>query len=394
MKILIIGYNTRPVTTAIKILGYKTYVIDYWGDLDIKPYADKLFIIKKKNKNCEVNIQEHGLELFYKIVRKNPDIDYSIICSGYDDDPQIWKLINERTPLLNIPVSELEKIRDRLKFTAKLEEKKIPHIKVEKAATVNQALKKAGKIGYPILLRPLKSSGAYKLKTAETPSELEELIKEDKPFYIEKYYKNVKANLSQIVNTYNSECVILSTNIQLLKEHSLGHQAMLSYAGNITPYINQQLTEKLTETTRKIVKNYKLKGIIGIDYIVTLNNKIYPTEINPRIPGSIDTAQITTSTNLLQHHLRVFLNEKLSQEPQHKGYAAKIILKTKIKYKMPPLPVNLPVSDITPPNNLLEPGTPICTICTYDVYNPYNAYINAKKIAKLIYLLNSENRIE
>ncbi|WEU40195.1 MAG: ATP-grasp domain-containing protein [Candidatus Odinarchaeum yellowstonii] len=391
MKILIIGYNTRPVAAAVKLLGHETYVIDYWGDLDIKPYADKLLVMKNKQEEKETNLYDKGLELFNKLVREKPDIDYTIICSGYDDEPEMWKLINERTPVLNVPVSELEKIRDRLKLTNKLEEKKIPHIKVEKATTLSEALKKAGKIGYPVLIRPLKSSGAYKLKTASTPCELEKLI-EETPVYIEKYYSNVKVNLSQIVNTYESECTIISTNLQLLKEYSLGHQALLSYAGNITPYINQQITSRLTETTRKIIKNYRLKGIIGIDYIVTLNNQIYPTEINPRIPGSIDPAQITSSTNLLEHHFQVFLKDELPPPPKHKGYSTKIILKAKTRYEIPPLPENLPVSDITPPHRILEPGTPLCTVCTYDPYNPYNSYLDAKKIAKLIYLLNLRNR--
>ena len=392
MKILIIGYNTRPVTAAVKLLGHKTYVIDYWGDLDIKPYADELLVIKKKQSDREISLQETGVALFHKMMRKHPDIDYTIICSGYDDDPQVWRIINERTPLLNIPLSELEKIRDRVKLVEKLEENKIPHIEVKKASSLKQVLKQAEKISYPVLIRPLKSSGAYKLKIVSNPDEVNSAVENQETVYVEKYY-SVKANLSQIVNTNNNECTILSTNIQLLKERSLGHQAPLSYAGNITPYMNQQITRKLTTTTRKIIKNYKLKGIIGIDYIVTLSNQIYPTEINPRIPASIDPAQITTSTNLLEHHIKVFLEDHLTPAPIHKGYATKIILKAKTKYKMPPIPVNLPVSDITPPNQTLQPGTPICTVCTYNPYSPYNSYINAKKIAKIIYLLNLENQV-
>lgn len=389
MKILIIGYNARPVTSALKLLGHTTYVIDYWGDTDIKPYADQLITLKKLLKD-QKDEEQLIPELTDKVLKKHPQTDYAMICSGYDDETEIWKKIQEKIPLLNIPINTLTKIRDREELAKTLKQNKIPHIPLKKTETLDQAIKYAEKINYPIIIRPEKSSGAYKLKIIQNQTELEKNITEKQKIYIEKYIPT-KISLSQIVNTRQNESKILATSLQLLKEYSLGHPPPLGYAGNITPYKNPDIEEKLNNTTKKILKKYDLTGIIGLDYILTPENQIYLTEINPRIPGSIDTAQITTQTNLVEHHLKAFQTNQLPKPPEHKGYATKIIIKTKTTYKTSSIPPYLPIADIYPQNLTLPPNTPICTIHTYSPYSPQQSYMQAKKIAGIIYLLNKNN---
>ncbi|MHA1409783.1 MAG: hypothetical protein ACTSQY_05685, partial [Candidatus Odinarchaeia archaeon] len=76
------------------------------------------------------------------------------------------------------------------------------------------------------------------------------------------------------------------------------------------------------------------------------------------------------------------------------GYATKLIVKSRIEYKVPYFPSNLPISDIPPANSIIQPDRPICAIHTFNLTSSLASYYTAKNIEKQVLLLNQFNQTQ
>jgi len=47
-SVLVVGFNTRPLTYSLNKAGYNVYAVDFFGDLDLYPNVkDCLIVIKE-----------------------------------------------------------------------------------------------------------------------------------------------------------------------------------------------------------------------------------------------------------------------------------------------------------------------------------------------------------
>ena len=115
---------------------------------------------------------------------------------------------------------------------------------------------------------------------------LEKDFREDENFVLEGFIEDIKhsPNLQYFIT--EKEINFIAATDQLLEKDGV------SYSGNIYPTALSaipDISEKIGKMSQKICRYLQLKqcyGLVGIDYIITSDGRIYSTEVNVRLNGS------------------------------------------------------------------------------------------------------------
>lgn len=82
------------------------------------------------------------------------------------------------------------------------------------------------------------------------------------------------------------------------------------WCGNIGPItLSIPVEHKLRRVGNILKWKLGLRGLFGIDFLLTEEEQIYITEVNPRYPASLELLEFAIGNSLLGHHVRCFLPE-------------------------------------------------------------------------------------
>ena len=164
-------------------------------------------------------------------------------------------------------------------------------------------VKKAEKIGYPVIVKPARLGSSVGISCAHNEEELHESIldamKYDTKILIEEKIENLKEVNISVLGNYRKQKVspieeVGSGNELLTYEDKYigGNKKMpskgMASAKRIIPArISDELKEEIEESAKKAFKVLGSSGVVRIDYMIdTKTNKVYANEINT-IPGSL-----------------------------------------------------------------------------------------------------------
>ena len=109
-SVLVVGFNTRPLTYSLKKVGYDVYAVDFFGDQDLYPNVKDSFILTKELGVDYDTIKDKYSKLLanfaIKMLRKYPEIENLIIGRGLDD------AYEERGTILNEILQKSYRIKD------------------------------------------------------------------------------------------------------------------------------------------------------------------------------------------------------------------------------------------------------------------------------------------
>jgi D-alanine-D-alanine ligase-like ATP-grasp enzyme len=116
---------------------------------------------------------------------------------------------------------------------------------------------------------------------------LKDNFRKDENFVVECFIEDVKCSPSiQYFVTNDGISFIVVTDQLLLEKDNV------SYTGNIHPsFLSKEadilkIVEKMSKKIYQYLQSKKCFGVVGIDYIVTKQGKVYSTEANVRVNGS------------------------------------------------------------------------------------------------------------
>ncbi len=147
-----------------------------------------------------------------------------------------------------------------------------------------------------IALKKERSVAGFGIFVVETEKELEEQIKEsfsqENRFLLDGFIENVKIypNVQYWIGPQEIDLITISD--QLLEKDQVSHQ------GNIFPsqidksFDVKERIEELSLGLCEYLQKRKFYGLVGIDYLITQDDKIYSTEINARLNASTFAALI------------------------------------------------------------------------------------------------------
>jgi predicted ATP-grasp superfamily ATP-dependent carboligase len=388
-KIGVIGFNARPIALSLKHNNAQAFVSDYWGDADLgEASSDCIAILSptpgvRQRQPLDIPVHEALVENFL-LLTKTIEIDFVLVGSGFDDDSNTLKPIEERGYLIGNSISQMKRAREHSrinKITKTLDLKRPKEIVI----SLDSAEANIEKIGYPCLIRPLRSGGGSGIRLLRNPKNLQSFIErhmiDDAKFRIQEYVPGFDISSSILSSKSDSHC--LSVQGQLIGMPTAGKNCGFSYCGNYYPaFISTKVIDQIAEASEEVCKSLSLVGSNGIDFVVDASSNVWLMEVNPRIQGTLEMLERAGNISITDRHVRAVNGELLDNKLRIKP-VVKMIVYSRMEGIVPDLSTFPNVVDRTPKGVVVHRGDPVCTVIEVGT-SLKEAYKAASRIAGII----------
>ncbi len=357
MKVLVIGFNSRPIVESAVKAGYRVVCVDRWGDMDLVKKCEE--VISFKDTPLSQDRETFYLDAVKKLVYKHQDICFSLIGSGFDDSHVFWREVNKHVPILGNRPDTIKKSRNWRYIFKLLSSLGINHPVSIMANNESGVLKAVDDLKPPVVLKPLPyGGGGVGKKLIKSVEEVPIGLKGK--FIVQEFINGVDASASFISN--KETCWLISVNNQLIGTKWLYSPGRFTYCGNIVPLtVNKSIRGKIKEMASFLVSEFKLVGSNGIDLILK-NGEPYFLELNPRFQGSLECIEEAFNINIVKLHINSCLNGKIDLKATPKRYSGRGILFSPRNLKIGDLWKYNFVEDIPFPGSMIKKKSPICSI--------------------------------
>ncbi len=205
----------------------------------------------------------------------------------------------------------IDMAEDRERFDALLEKLDIARPSGHTVMTLDEALKAAKELEYPVLLRPSYVLGGQNMIIAFCDDDIREYMKIilaqniENPVLIDKYLMGTEIEVDAICDGEDILIPGVMEHVERAGIHS-GDSIAVYPAWNLTG----ELTEKLIEHTKNLALSLGTKGLVNIQYVIHANT-IYVIEVNPRSSRTIPYISKVTGVPMVDLATRAMLGEKL-----------------------------------------------------------------------------------
>jgi len=251
-----------------------------------------------------------------------------IVAFGGGTAIKLTKKLHERgVNIIGTSADSIDICEDRERFDALLEKLQIKRPKGFGVMTEQQALDAAGKLGFPVLMRPSYVLGGQNMIIAFSDEDIKEYMeiilrqKQDNPVLIDKYLNGREIEVDAICDgrAPDGGGGILIPGIMEHIERTGVHSGD-SIAVYPALNIDDVLAENIFETTKKICAALDVKGLVNIQYVL-YENEIYVIEVNPRASRTVPYISKVTGVPMCELATKVSAGEKLKALGYSSGIA-------------------------------------------------------------------------
>ena len=222
----------------------------------------------------------------------------------------------------------IDRAEDRDLFENLLIELGIPEPKGLAVTTIEDGVKAAEEIGYPVLVRPSFVLGgrAMQIVAKETAlrSYLETAVSigEDKPVLVDKYIRGKEIEVDAVCD---GEAVFVPGIMEQVERTGVHSGDSISIYPPVS--ISQKVKETVLEYTRRLGLGIGIIGLFNIQFIVDENDDVFVIEVNPRSSRTVPYLSKATGYSLADIATRVILGHSLKEQ----GITAEGICGSKVK---------------------------------------------------------------
>ena len=177
---------------------------------------------------------------------------------------------------------------DRDQFRAMMDKLGIPMPQSGMAATVEEALEAARRIGYPVMVRPSYVLGGRGMEVVYHDEGLKEYMKAavgvtpDRPILIDRFLNHAtECEADAISDGTHAFVPAVMEHIELAGIHSGDSACIIP-----SRHISQENVATIKEYTRKIAEEMHVRGLMNMQYAIE-NDKVYVLEANPRASRTV-----------------------------------------------------------------------------------------------------------
>ncbi|EKN68859.1 carbamoyl-phosphate synthase large subunit [Schinkia azotoformans] len=222
--------------------------------------------------------------------------------------------------ILGTSLENMDRAEDRDKFEQALSAIGIPMPKGKTATSVEQAVKVATDIGYPVLVRPSYVLGGRAMEIVYHEEELlhymENAVKvnPEHPVLIDRYMIGKEIEVDGISDGENVYIPGIMEHIERAGVHS-GDSIAVYPSQTLTAEIKQQIIDYTT----RIARGLEIVGLLNIQFVV-FENQVYVLEVNPRSSRTVPFLSKITGVPMANIATKVILGELLPNLGYETGY--------------------------------------------------------------------------
>ncbi|MFC1579983.1 carbamoyl-phosphate synthase large subunit [Thermodesulfobacteriota bacterium] len=201
---------------------------------------------------------------------------------------------------------------DRDRFRQKMRKLGIPQPESGMASALDEALKVAARIGYPLMVRPSYVLGGRAMEVIHDQEMLERYVSAavdvspDRPILIDKFLENaIEAEADAIADGTDAFVPAVMEHIELAGVHS-GDSACV-----IPPIsIPAKHLDTIYEYTKKIAVELNVVGLMNIQYAIA-NDTVYILEANPRASRTVPLVSKVCNISMARMATQIMLGKKI-----------------------------------------------------------------------------------
>lgn len=217
--------------------------------------------------------------------------------------------------IIGTDTDAIDKAEDRDLFEKLLDELKIPKPAGMAVTDIEDGIRAAKEIGYPVLVRPSFVLGGRAMRIVANEGQLRKYLREavevdaDKPVLVDHYIQGKEVEVDAICDGRD----VFVPGIMELVERTGIHSG-----DSISVYPTVNIKDKVKGIILQYTKKLGLKiGIIGlynIQFIVDEKDQVYIIEVNPRSSRTIPFLSKATGYNLADIATEVILGKSLKEQ--------------------------------------------------------------------------------
>ena len=244
--------------------------------------------------------------------KEKPD---GIICQFGGQTPlNIARQLEEAgVSIIGTTPETIDLAEDRDRFRQKMEKLGIPQPESGMASTLDEALAVAGRIGYPLMVRPSFVLGGRAMQVVHDESMLSHYmqaavdVSPERPILIDRFLENaIEAEADAIADGTDAFVPAVMEHIELAGVHS-GDSACV-----IPPItIPQKHLETIRDYTRKIAIEFNVVGLMNIQYAIC-DDTVYILEANPRASRTVPLVSKVCGISMARIATQLMLGKKLA----------------------------------------------------------------------------------
>ena len=298
-------YSTVHAVTTIKNSGYEAIIINNNPETVSTDYttADKLYFEPLTPEDV-MNIIEF----------EKPE---GVIASlGGQTAINLAEPLMERgVKIIGTDCAAIERAENRDSFEKVLEELNIPQPKGKAVTKIEDGIKAAAEIGYPVLVRPSFVLGGRAMQIVANEKQLKQYLKtaveidEDKPVLVDKYIQGKEVEVDAICDGID----VFVPGIMELVERTGIHSG-----DSISVYPTFSISDKvkgiILQYAKKLGLGIGIIGLYNIQFIVDKDENVYIIEVNPRSSRTVPFLSKSTGYSLADIATEVILGKTLKEQ--------------------------------------------------------------------------------
>ena len=222
-------------------------------------------------------------------------------------------LMKMGVPILGTSAENVDAAEDRELFDEILEQCQIPRPTGGTVFTAEEAKEVAGRLGYPVLVRPSYVLGGQGMQIAINDHDIDEFIgiinriAQDHPILVDKYLQGKEIDVDAVCD---GEDILIPG----IMEHI--ERAGIHSGDSISVYPAQSISEKTKRTiedyTKKLARSLHVIGLINIQFIVC-GEDVYVIEVNPRSSRTVPYISKVTGIPIVPLATKVIIGHKIRE---------------------------------------------------------------------------------
>ncbi len=237
-----------------------------------------------------------------------------VVAFGGQTAIKLTKFLDENNiNILGTSAESIDIAEDRERFDALLESFNIFRPKGTSVMSLEEALQAAGKLGYPVLLRPSYVIGGQNMTIAYTDDDVKQYMQIilaqgiENPVLVDKYMMGTELEVDCISDGNDVLIPGIMEHIERAGVHSGDSIAVYP------PYnLQDKMLEKICDVSEKLALSLKTKGLINIQYLI-YQNELYVIEVNPRASRTIPYISKVTGVPMVELATKIMVGAKLTE---------------------------------------------------------------------------------